>query len=90
MVKNMKQRGFTLIELMVIMAIISILLSIVFAANFEQKNNKEGSITSLKISIPTDHIAIDKRSNRLAILQKHSDGSLWACVADGSCYEISQ
>jgi prepilin-type N-terminal cleavage/methylation domain-containing protein len=93
MVNNMKEKGFTIIELMVLMAIIGILVAVGMGAY--RKNQK----TEVKMPLiqnvmpsgetPMEYIENDKRArDARATLRRHSDGSVWACVDNALCYEV--
>ncbi len=90
---DMKEKGFTLIELITVMAIIAILSLIAIGAMNSGKNNISGDISYSPLnieSIPTEHIDNSRRSYNTVKIQRHSDGSLWACRESYTCYEVVQ
>lgn len=90
---DMKEKGFTLIELIVVMTVIAI-LSLIAIGEFKAiKNNISDDISysALNVeSISPEHIDNSRRSYNTVKIQRHSDGSLWACRESYTCYEVVQ
>ena len=93
MVNHMKEKGFTLIELMVIMAIIGVLLTVAIGA-YRDHPKAETEMPLIQNVMPSDetpthYIENDRRArDARATLERHSDGSIWACIDNALCYEL--
>ena len=84
----MKEKGFTVIELMVVVAIVGILLTIMIGA-MQPDNEAETTYTEPTYDdVPPLYIDNDRRTNKTVTIQRHSDGSLWACIENSKCYEV--
>jgi len=92
MVNNMKERGFMLIELVIVVAIVGILLAIAFGAYRDHHSADEVEMPPTQIltekELPPMYISNDRRSRETVTLQRHSDGSIWACIENSKCYEV--
>jgi hypothetical protein len=75
---------------MIVVAIIGILAAVIVPVlRDQQEQNVIGLEEPPSLDgIPTTYIDNDRRSQMPATLQRHSDGSLWACVNDAACYEV--
>jgi len=83
----MVNKGFTLIEVMIVMVIISILVVIGIGAH-EKASDGETSTRDYNINAPQLYIENDRRTEETVKLFYHSDGSLWACKEKSLCYEV--
>lgn len=89
----MKEKGFTLIELITVMAVIAILSLIAIGTMSNEKNNINDDISYSTLSVESispEHIENSRRSHNTVKIQRHSDGSLWACRENYTCYEVVQ
>ena len=93
---KMRYKGFTLIEMMIVAAIMGILLAIVMGS-FQDNNNKEAVVQTVKQEVGKSppileyHIPIPKRQagDRIEIV-RHSNGQLFGCfVKKGDCYPLN-
>ena len=91
-----KQNGFTLIELMVVIAILGILLAI-FIPAWQDYRNKGMNETRVeqpqRINIdekPREYIDNSVRDNSTKVeIKTHSDGTKYACVVgEDKCYKV--
>lgn len=85
------QKGFTLIEFMIITVIVSILASILFGTvdELQEKEAASDSIDAVIENAPVEYIDNGVRTNEQVRLKEHSDGKLWACnTITEDCYEV--